>query len=253
MFNNTPASERSVYFDASQYLPPTPTTQQMQSSQDIPPPVTNTAYALQDVGPVPEPAPPLSQKEEAFVADSNIAPNTLANDAGTSQINGHAHTTKEIDTNTNFKPLVEHPNGSEGWLPAEGLPTTNTNTTAGNPPSSGKASPMGFNTHTRHGTAGTTFTTSSGGGGSLRRSTSRRSAHTASDGRMITGSAFVNGAGTTGPYATAESGDDVAVRTKEANVMLTPKQKSKIAKNEGAWRLFACLFFFFRRRLRPVC
>lgn len=235
MFNNTPLSERSVYFDASSHLPPT-----MQSSQDyVPPPVSNTAYALHDDGPVPEPAAPLNQTEV-----SAAAPNKVASVNDTDVNASHAHTTTQVEQpstnpNTYFNPPVEHPNGSEGWLPAEGVPTaTHYAGTAGpvGNVASGRASPTAFNTHARHGTGGTTFTTSSaGGGGSVRRSTSRRSAHTASDGRFIAGSAFVNGAGTTGPYATAESGDDVVARTKEANVMLTPKQKSKIAKNEGGF------------------
>ncbi|KAJ3493486.1 hypothetical protein NLJ89_g11008 [Agrocybe chaxingu] len=80
---------------------------------------------------------------------------------------------------------------------------------------------------------GTTATSGGHSGASLGRSSSRRSAHTTSDGRVLPGSAFVNGAGTTGPFTTAPEEEDLYERGSEAHANLTPKQKSKIAKEEA--------------------
>ncbi|KAF8959498.1 hypothetical protein BDZ97DRAFT_1667013 [Flammula alnicola] len=68
---------------------------------------------------------------------------------------------------------------------------------------------------------------------SLGRSGSRRSAHTMGEGRVMPTSAFVGGAGTTGPMAFAEQDEMMASRGEEAQASLTPKQRSRVDKVEA--------------------
>ncbi|KAJ6513092.1 hypothetical protein C8R45DRAFT_1088173 [Mycena sanguinolenta] len=51
------------------------------------------------------------------------------------------------------------------------------------------------------------------------------------DGHTIVGSTFINGAGTTGPNATAEHNDSLHQRAASADAVLSEEQKAKIAKN----------------------
>ncbi len=71
---------------------------------------------------------------------------------------------------------------------------------------------------------------------SLARSGSRKSTHTTGDGREVPGSAFVSGAGTTGPSASLGLDEEEAlkVRGAEAEGRLTEKQKEKVRKEEGS-------------------
>lgn len=64
-------------------------------------------------------------------------------------------------------------------------------------------------------------------------SVSRRSVFTNGDGQTISGSTFINGAGTTGPNATAEHNDSLHQRAASADAALTEEQKSRITKNGG--------------------
>ncbi|KAF8628009.1 hypothetical protein AX15_004128 [Amanita polypyramis BW_CC] len=70
-------------------------------------------------------------------------------------------------------------------------------------------------------------------------SLSRRSIFTNIDGQPISGSAFIHGAGTTGPHSTAVRNDELSLRAASADTALTPGQKSRINKHEEkeAWRL----------------
>ncbi|KAF8150685.1 hypothetical protein B0H34DRAFT_801621 [Crassisporium funariophilum] len=169
-----------------------------------------------------------------------------------------------IQDNNNYQGIIQHPNGSEGWLPAENMPVPQQQSDPFNPSSrvvsptaklDNYASPGRMASPTRAGippdalgasnasvTASTTRRATTGGvfapkvngnATSLGRASSRRSAHTTGEGRQITGSAFVNGAGTTGPSATAESDDELHNRGLMAHNNLTPKQKSKIARSEA--------------------
>lgn len=65
------------------------------------------------------------------------------------------------------------------------------------------------------------------------RSTSRRSAFIDAEGRQVSGGAFLGGAGTTGPAATAELDNETAQRHMEAHANLTSRQRSKVIKAEG--------------------
>ncbi|KAJ7126855.1 hypothetical protein C8R44DRAFT_617404 [Mycena epipterygia] len=62
-------------------------------------------------------------------------------------------------------------------------------------------------------------------------SVSRRSVFTNGDGQTIGGSTFINGAGTTGPNATAEHNDGLHQRAASADAALTEEQRSRITKN----------------------
>ena len=220
---DTPNSELSVYFDAPMAAfngntATMPSSQDMPQDMPVPKPFSGAhqpvAYQLHDDGPV-----------HAYDAGDND------NAQFESRVNG-------IEKDTR---VATHPNGSEGWLPAiDGPRTTSPDKREG---SIASVQDRDFAAHSRHPTAGTTYTNSESisskkgygaGGASLARTGSRKSTHTASDGRLIPGSAFVNGAGVTGPMATAERDEDLRVRGAEATANLTPKQKTKIAKDEGA-------------------
>ncbi|KAJ7364183.1 hypothetical protein DFH08DRAFT_268194 [Mycena albidolilacea] len=62
-------------------------------------------------------------------------------------------------------------------------------------------------------------------------SLTRPSVFTNADGQTIAGSTFINGAGTTGPNATAEHNESLHQRAASADAVLSEGQKAKIAKN----------------------
>ncbi|KAJ6531937.1 hypothetical protein B0H19DRAFT_966457 [Mycena capillaripes] len=62
-------------------------------------------------------------------------------------------------------------------------------------------------------------------------SLSRPSVFTNADGQTIAGSTFINGAGTTGPNATAEHNESLHQRAASADAALSEEQKARIAKN----------------------
>ncbi|KAF5382175.1 hypothetical protein D9615_004406 [Tricholomella constricta] len=67
----------------------------------------------------------------------------------------------------------------------------------------------------------------------LRRSASRRSLFTNTEGQPIEGPTFITGAATSGPYATAQADEELTSRAATADASLTPKERSRIAKSEG--------------------
>ncbi|KAJ7158617.1 hypothetical protein C8R46DRAFT_1224561 [Mycena filopes] len=62
-------------------------------------------------------------------------------------------------------------------------------------------------------------------------SVANRSIFTNADGHTVAGSTFINGAGTTGPQATAEHNEGLHQRAASADAVLSADQKSRIAKN----------------------
>ncbi|KAJ7261825.1 hypothetical protein B0H12DRAFT_1272559 [Mycena haematopus] len=62
-------------------------------------------------------------------------------------------------------------------------------------------------------------------------SLSKHSVFTNADGNTIAGSTFINGAGTTGPNATAQHNDNLHQRGASADAVLNAEQQAKIAKN----------------------
>ncbi|KDR78990.1 hypothetical protein GALMADRAFT_244707 [Galerina marginata CBS 339.88] len=222
----TPDSVLSVYFDArTSFLDPN---DNMESSQDIPPPVQT--YQLND-NPVPDSN--YSFTDENHTDQDNFTPKQYTDQGNftpkqyTNQAN---FTPKQYTDQGNFtskqnNPLVLHPNGSNGWLPA--VDDTSANQTPR------KTSLTGFHNAnlganvSRRATTGATAGQPTGKpkrSGSL---ASKRSTHNATG-----GSAFVNGAGATA-HSSADSDDQAVTRRTEADASLTPKQRSKIVKVEA--------------------
>ncbi|KIK62930.1 hypothetical protein GYMLUDRAFT_471361 [Collybiopsis luxurians FD-317 M1] len=142
---------------------------------------------------------------------------------------GDPEFTDEPDQND----ITAHPNGSEGWLPATDLP----------PPErvmSPSSQPVRSGSVLKKRRPGSIASSVRGSGVERSRSTrsvgstrSRRSMFTDVEGRPVNGSTFINGAGTTGPSATAVPIDDsLHRRMQTADSVLSGKQKKKIGKVE---------------------
>jgi hypothetical protein len=138
---------------------------------------------------------------------------------------------------------VEHPNGSEGWLPTDNVPTEQQSTRVAETtisPDQQQQTQQTPSVDVGPSASDVAPKTSA----SLARSTSKKSTFTSSEGKQITGSAFVNGAGTTGPFSTVEADEELLNRASEAETILSPKSKAKIYKSEGEpwfhFREFSC-------------
>ncbi|KAF7321684.1 DNA binding protein Ncp1 [Mycena kentingensis (nom. inval.)] len=64
-------------------------------------------------------------------------------------------------------------------------------------------------------------------------SLAQRSIFSNADGQSVSGSTFINGAGTTGPHAVAEHGESLHFRAASANATLSEEQRARIAKTES--------------------
>jgi hypothetical protein len=152
------------------------------------------------------------------------------------------------------KSIVEHPNGSEGWLPAESTAPVSVlqpslddqnrqlSSFQSHPEdlpvqTEGEFATGGAVVQRAHTTANATPSNKDQALG--RSSSTRRSEHTTVDGRPLAGSAFDNGAGATGPMATVEEDEALRARAVEAHEHLSPKQKAKVAKEECEIVLFS--------------
>ncbi|KAF9472123.1 hypothetical protein BDN70DRAFT_887351 [Pholiota conissans] len=206
--SRTPDSERSLYFDAPTSIPHN----SMATTQEIPAPIPGPVN-IYDNDPTPV--------EHAVVDDSP----------------------------EQRKSIVQHPNGSEGWLPTEDAapkPMQHTKPPSEHVAETQQASsvlspkinedlPIQTNGEYASGgalLAGTAVAAGATRNQSLGRSSSRRSEFTTIDARTTTGSAFVNGAGATGPMATSEEDSALRARAIEAHDNLSPRQKAKIAREE---------------------
>ncbi|KAJ4477168.1 hypothetical protein J3R30DRAFT_3483032 [Lentinula aciculospora] len=136
--------------------------------------------------------------------------------------------------------LTAHPNGSEGWLPATDLPPNSDRALS---PSSQPARSGSVLKKKRPASVTSRASSVRGGvtseGVDRNRSTrsidstrSRRTVLTNADGKPVNGSTFINGAGTTGPSATAIADESLHQRMQSADDALTGKQKKKIGKVE---------------------
>ncbi|KAF5391642.1 hypothetical protein D9757_002449 [Collybiopsis confluens] len=125
--------------------------------------------------------------------------------------------------------ITAHPNGSEGWLPATDLPTPDrVMSPSSQPARSGSVLKKRRNGSIASGVERSRSTRS------MVSTHSRRSMFTDAEGRPVNGSTFINGAGTTGPSATAVPIDDSLLKRMEtADSALTGKQKKKIGKVEA--------------------
>ncbi|KAJ3815551.1 hypothetical protein F5876DRAFT_2696, partial [Lentinula aff. lateritia] len=132
--------------------------------------------------------------------------------------------------------ITAHPNGSEGWLPATDLPPPSDRATSPSPqpPRSGSVLKK-----RRPASIASRASSVRADGVERNRSTrsvestrSRRTVLTNADGKPVNGSAFINGAGITGPSATATADDSLHQRIQSADDALSGKQKKKIGKIE---------------------
>lgn len=214
--SHSPNSDRSIYFDA-----PIPVSDNIMTSSP------ETLPSAQALGHLYDNAPAPVENKSAFNTEEQ---------------------SKSI--------IVQHPNGSEGWLPAEStapvsVPQQDVDE-QNRQLSSFQSHPEGLpiQTEGEFATGGaivqrantTANATPSSKNQALGRSSStRRSEHTTADGRPLAGSAFDNGAGATGPMATVEEDEALRARAVEAHENLSPKQKAKIAKEECEIVFFSSL------------
>lgn len=145
---------------------------------------------------------------------------------------------------------VQHPNGSEGWLPVaeKAQPSSDLMTATPQPLTSGERSsellskgtgPEETSVRADGATQHVSDHLQRSAAAIFRRSTSSqfksipgRSNRPVSEARSLPNSAFAGGAGTTGPLASAEDDAQRRSRVIEAHRSLTPAQKSKIAREE---------------------
>ena len=130
---------------------------------------------------------------------------------------------------------VHNPNGvvdlnnSAGWLPAVDVPDTKpirSRSVLKKPNTNPNPNPR------EHSPAPSTSSARDGSNGRAPSRAPSIGKRNMREGVPDPGSTFSNGAGTTGPNATAEQNINLHFRAASAEVSLTPKQKSKIAKSE---------------------
>jgi hypothetical protein len=136
--------------------------------------------------------------------------------------------------------IMQHPSGSEGWLPTEDvipqqMPEPRRHTPTPVRKTSISSARIKDNDNLDATIAAKTEAASASPRrvASIGRAGSKKGAPTTTEARPIPGSAFLGGAGATGPKATAQEDTAMTARNQEAQACLTPKQKSKIAKTEG--------------------
>ncbi|THV07301.1 hypothetical protein K435DRAFT_643790 [Dendrothele bispora CBS 962.96] len=143
-----------------------------------------------------------------------------------------------------------HPNGSEGWLPAEDIPddsvVSSPRINGGGSTAGRSASVLKKNIKRNSSVASRASISASlsrnrsvngnGRAGSIaysQRSVGQRSTFTNSEGRPVAGSTFINGAGVTGPAASAIPDESLHQRSMSANDALSTKQQKRISKMEA--------------------
>ena len=136
--------------------------------------------------------------------------------------------------------IMQHPSGSEGWLPTEDVvppqmpeprrhsPTPVRRTSLSSvriKDNDNLDATIAANAEVASATPRRTV--------SLGRAGSKKGVPTTTEARPIPESAFLGGAGATGPKAIAEEDTAMIARNQEAHANLTSRQKSRIAKTEG--------------------
>ncbi|KAL0065070.1 hypothetical protein AAF712_007906 [Marasmius tenuissimus] len=224
----TPASEKSIYFDA-----PIANFHMQSEKQDLDQPILK-----------PDGSDPVADlTREPTVAAATIPKPVPVNGNG---VNGTHHDDVEVLESpiNDEERITAHPNGSEGWLPAEDIPpksATSPKDSSGKPVRSSsllrKKRPASISS--RASASATSLHRNKSTGAASTRSVSKRSQFTNVDGKPIDGSTFINGAGTTGPGSTAIADETLHKRHATADSSLNKKQKSKIEKIEGEFYLNA--------------
>lgn len=135
--------------------------------------------------------------------------------------------------------LMPHPSGSEGWLPAEDvLPPQMPEPRHHSPTSVRRTSISSARIKNNDNLDATIAANAEATSAAPRRAVSigrARGGPTTTDARPIPGSAFLGGAGATGPKSIAEEDTVMIARNQEAQASLSPGQKSRIAKIEGGF------------------
>jgi hypothetical protein len=137
--------------------------------------------------------------------------------------------------------IMQHPSGSEGWLPTEDvappqmpeprrhepIPVRRTSivSSARIKDNDNLDATIAANAEAASATPRRTV--------SLGRAGSKKGVPTTTEARPIPGSAFLGGAGATGPKSIAEEDAGMMARNQEAHASLTSRQRSRIAKTEG--------------------
>ncbi|KAK1231568.1 hypothetical protein PQX77_005302 [Marasmius sp. AFHP31] len=218
----TPASEKSIYFDA-----PIANFHMQSEKQDPDQPILKPDGS--------EPVADLTR--EPTVAAATIPKPVAVNGNGVNDT--HHDDVEALESPINDEErITAHPNGSEGWLPAEDIPpesTTAPKDSSGKPARSSsvlrKKRPASISS--RASASATSLHRNRSTGAGSTRSVSKRSQFTNVDGKPIDGSTFINGAGTTGPGSTAIADETLHKRHATADSSLNKKQKSKIEKIEA--------------------
>ena len=167
--------------------------------------------------------PAADPTRESTVAAAAIHKPTQFNGNGVNGVNGSHDEGKTPEYPIhNEGQIAAHPNGSEGWLPAEDIPPESINGPSGNPARSSRVSALA-----------TSLRRNRSLGAASTRSVSKRSLFTNVDGKPVDGSTFINGAGTTGPGSAAIADESLHRRHSIANESLDKKQRAKIEKSEG--------------------
>lgn len=231
---NTPGSEKSLYFDA-------PVAHFTMSTPPIP--QDNLKEGMLPVG-VNGTTPEYPSEPVADVADP------AAQDLSSGQQN------PPIQDSPPQMPDTLQRNESSGWLPATDFPEN------GEEPTQGSRAPRkGSILRKRRSMTSTSAASSIHRSGSVNERTNdsqprrsslnyapsigKRSVFTNVDGKNVDGSTFINGAGTTGPAASAAADESMHARATSAEANLSSKQKSKIRKSEGQSRSFHRRYPFF--------
>ena len=146
--------------------------------------------------------------------------------------------------------IMQHPSGSEGWLPTEDVPQQRPEPRRHSPTPVRRTSKSSARIKDNDNLDATIAANAEAASatprrvGSIGRPGSRKGVPTTTEARPIPGSAFLGGAGATGPKAIAEEDMAMTARNQEAQASLTPKQKSRIAKTEGGMSCIQMKFPF---------
>ncbi|KAG7089465.1 hypothetical protein E1B28_011150 [Marasmius oreades] len=215
----TPASEKSIYFDA---------------------PIAH--FHMQSLDPEkPIPKPDASEpgagdlSREPTVAIGGL---TARKPAGNVTNGDGLHREEDVleDVSPVGENIAAHPNGSEGWLPAEDVPTESNPAKDASKPA--RASSVlrkkrrSASVASRASASATSLHRHRSLGAGSTRSVSKSTFMNA-DGKPINGSTFINGAGTTGPASNAIADESLHQRHATADSSLRSKQRSKIEKLEA--------------------
>jgi len=136
--------------------------------------------------------------------------------------------------------IMQHPSGSEGWLPTEDVVPPQMPEPRRHSPTPVRGTSISSARIKDNDNLDATIAANAEAASappmrtvSLGRAGSKKGLSTTTEARPIPESAFLGGAGATGPKSIAEEDTAMIARNKEAHASLTPRQKSKIAKTEG--------------------